>query len=98
MNSLSSTLSLMLAALLATGLVTAQERRVELKDGPGRDKVEANCASCHSLDYIQGNSPFMNRQVWEAEVTKMTKAYGAPIADADAREIADYLAKNYGQP
>lgn len=87
-----------IAAAMAAGIVLAQERRVELKDGPGRDKVEANCASCHSLDYIQGNSPFMNRQVWGAEVTKMIKVYGAPIADADATEIADYLAKNYGQP
>jgi len=91
-------LMLLLAAALMAGVVLAQERRLELKDGPGRDKVEANCASCHSLDYILGNSPFMNRGVWEAEVTKMIKAYGAPIADADAKEIADYLAKNYGQP
>jgi sulfite dehydrogenase (cytochrome) subunit B len=91
-------LILLLAAALVAGVVLAQERRLELKDGPGRDKVEANCASCHSLDYILGNSPFMNRGVWEAEVTKMIKAYGAPIADADAKEIADYLAKNYGQP
>ncbi len=91
-------LMLTLAAALVAGVVFAQERRLELKDGPGRDKVEANCASCHSLDYIQGNSPFMNRGVWDAEVTKMIKAYGAPIADADAKEIVDYLAKNYGQP
>jgi mono/diheme cytochrome c family protein len=91
-------LMLLLAAALVAGVVLAQERRLELKDGPGRDKVEANCASCHSLDYILGNSPFMNRGVWEAEVTKMIKVYGAPIADADAKEIADYLAKNYGQP
>jgi sulfite dehydrogenase (cytochrome) subunit B len=87
-----------LVAALVAGVVFAQERRLELKDGPGRDKVEANCASCHSLDYIQGNSPFMNRGVWDAEVTKMIKAYGAPISDADAKEIVDYLAKNYGQP
>jgi len=91
-------LMLLLAAALVAGVALAQERRLELKDGPGRDKVEANCASCHSLDYILGNSPFMNRGVWEAEVTKMIKVYGAPIADADAKEIADYLAKNYGQP
>jgi hypothetical protein len=91
-------LMLTLAAALVAGVVFAQERRLELKDGPGREKVEANCASCHSLDYIQGNSPFMNRGVWDAEVTKMIKAYGAPIADADAKEIVDYLAKNYGQP
>jgi sulfite dehydrogenase (cytochrome) subunit B len=87
-----------LAAALVAGVVFAQERRLEPKEGPGRAKVEANCASCHSLDYIQGNSPFMNRGVWDAEVTKMIKAFGAPISDADAKEIVDYLAKNYGQP
>jgi sulfite dehydrogenase (cytochrome) subunit B len=91
-------LMLTLAAALVAGVVFAQERRLELKEGPGRAKVEANCASCHSLDYIQGNSPFMNRGVWDAEVTKMIKAFGAPISDADAKEIVDYLAKNYGQP
>ena len=82
--------------LLAAGVVIAAEQRIALKDGPGRDKVEANCAACHSLDYILGNSPFMNRAVWDAEVTKMIKAFGAPISDADAREIVDYLTKNYG--
>jgi len=81
---------------LAAGIVIAAEQRVALKDGPGRDKVEANCAACHSLDYILGNSPFMNRAVWDAEVTKMIKAFGAPISDADAKEIVDYLTKNYG--
>ncbi len=88
----------LVALALAATVVYAAEQRVTLKDGPGRDKVEANCASCHSLDYIQGNSPFMNRQVWDVEVTKMIKAYGAPIGDADAKEIVDYLARHYGQP
>ena len=93
-----ASLPLAVSMALAATVVYAAEQRVALKDGPGRDKVEANCASCHSRDYIQGNSPFMNRGVWEAEVTKMIKAYGAPISDPDAKEIADYLAKNYGQP
>jgi len=84
--------------LLVAGLAIAAEQRIVLKDGPGRDKVEANCGSCHSIDYIVTNSPFMNRQVWDAEVTKMIKAFGAPISDADAKEIAEYLAKSYGQP
>ena len=87
---------LLTSLLLAAGVVIAAEQRVALKDGPGRDKVEANCAACHSLDYILGNSPFMNRTVWDAEVTKMIKAFGAPISDADAKEIVDYLTKNYG--
>jgi len=29
-------------------------------------------------------------------VTKMIKAFGAPIQDGDAKAIADYLKKNYG--
>ena len=81
---------------LAATIVVAAEQQVELKPGAGRDKVEANCVACHSLDYIIANSPFMNRQVWDAEVTKMIKAYGAPISDADAKVIVDYLVANYG--
>jgi hypothetical protein len=76
--------------------VAAQEKSVELKKAPGLDKVEANCAGCHSLDYIVMNSPFPNSALWDAEVTKMIKAFGAPISDADAKIIADYLKKNYG--
>ena len=91
-----ASLPLAVSMALAATIVYAAEQRVALKDGPGRDKVEANCASCHSLDYIQGNSPFMNRGVWDAEVTKMIKAFGAPITDADAAAIKDYLVKNYG--
>jgi mono/diheme cytochrome c family protein len=84
-----------LVMLLAAPAI-ADEKPVQLKKAPGLDKVEANCAACHSLDYIQMNSPFMNAPTWDAEVSKMIKAYGAPISDADAREIADYLKKNYG--
>jgi mono/diheme cytochrome c family protein len=74
----------------------ADEKPIELKKAPGLDKVEANCGACHSLDYIQMNSPFMNAATWDAEVTKMIKAFGAPISDADAKAIADYLKQNYG--
>ena len=92
------TMLLVAALALCAGVVIAAEQRVVLKEGPGRDKVEANCTQCHSLDYILGNSPFMTRQVWDAEVTKMIKAFGAPISESDAKEIAEYLTKNYGQP
>lgn len=87
---------LLLALALCASIVLAAEQRVVLKDGPARQKIEANCGSCHSLDYIQANSPFMTRAVWEAEVTKMIKAYGAPVSDEDAKDIVDYLGKNYG--
>jgi len=74
----------------------ADEPIIDLKPAPGLDKVQGNCGACHSLDYIQMNSPFLNAAQWNAEVTKMIKAFGAPIGDADAKAIADYLAKNYG--
>ena len=83
------------AALIALP-AAAQEKPVQLKKAPGLEKVEANCQACHSLDYIPMNSPFPNAALWDAEVTKMIKAFGAPIDDADAKTIADYLKKNYG--
>jgi len=87
----------MLGALtLAVLPARADEKPVALKKAPGLDKVEANCGACHSLDYIQMNSPYPNGALWDAEVGKMIKAYGAPITDADAAAIKDYLAKNYG--
>ena len=80
----------------AVSSAAGQEQPITLKPGPGLDKVQANCSTCHSLDYIQMNSPFLNAGGWNAEVTKMIKAMGAPISDADAKAIVDYLVKNYG--
>ncbi len=91
--------SLVIAAALATTISTpaaADEKPVELKKAPGLEKVEGNCASCHSLDYVLMNSPFPTATVWDATVTKMIKAFGAPIDEADAKVIAEYLKKNYG--
>jgi sulfite dehydrogenase (cytochrome) subunit B len=94
------TIALAAAALLTAAGVTlpaaAEEQPIELKKAPGLDTVEANCSGCHSLDYIYMNSPFPNAALWDAEVTKMIKAFGAPINEADAKVIADYLKKNYG--
>ena len=85
------------AAMFALPAI-ADEKPVDLKKAPGLDKVEGNCGACHSLDYIQMNSPFMNAGTWDAEVTKMIKAFGAPISDADAEAIKAYLKANYGAP
>jgi mono/diheme cytochrome c family protein len=87
---------LILGACIVAAPALADEPTVELKKAPGLDKVENNCGACHSLDYIQMNSPYLNAAGWDAEVAKMRGAYGAPIDDADAKAIADYLKKNYG--
>ena len=47
----------LLTLMLATPAI-ADEKLIELKKAPGLDKVEANCAACHSLDYIVMNSPY----------------------------------------
>jgi mono/diheme cytochrome c family protein len=90
------TLALAVAAVLLAGTAFAEEQEIKLKEGPGLDKVEGNCTACHTLAYIPMNSPYLDAKGWDAEVTKMIKAYGAPIDEADAKAIAEYLAKNYG--
>jgi hypothetical protein len=82
---------------LFTVTAMAGEEPIQLKQATGFDKVETNCGGCHSLDYIIMNSPFPAGAVWEAEVTKMIKAFGAPIAEPDAKVIVDYLKQNYGR-
>jgi hypothetical protein len=66
------------------------------KPGPGSDFVTANCQLCHSADYISMQPP-MNRAAWEATVRKMREKYGAPLPADKVGEIAEYLAKYYGQ-
>jgi sulfite dehydrogenase (cytochrome) subunit B len=79
------------------GAAAAGEMPVDLRPGAGIDKVEGHCAACHSLDYIQMNAPFLSADGWDAEVTKMIHAFGAPIGAGDAKTIADYLKANYGK-
>lgn len=89
------------AALFATLLAAApalagDESQIKLAADPARDLVRARCSACHSADYIQMNAPFLSRSGWEAEVRKMIKIMGAPVADAEVATITDYLTAHYG--
>jgi len=84
-----------MAAAIATGAL-AQESRLVLKEGLGKDKA-MQCVACHSLDYIPMNSRFLDKAGWTATVTKMINAFGAPISKDDIDPIASYLAQNYGK-
>lgn len=86
-----------LGLVLPTVALAAGEDQIRLKDGPGRELVEANCATCHSLDYIQMNSPFLDRKGWEATLGKMVNAMGAPIPKEEVPKIVDYLTRYYGK-
>jgi sulfite dehydrogenase (cytochrome) subunit B len=102
--------SLQLAAVgalaLSLGLSVAEakplnyalpEDTATFKPGPNQDVAVNNCTACHSVEYIQTQprGPKFKKDFWQAEVTKMIKVYGAPIDDADAAKIADYLASTY---
>jgi len=67
----------------------------QLKAGRNVEVTRNNCNSCHSTDYIV-RQPVSDAKKWEGEVTKMIKVYGAPISQADAKAIIDYLATSYG--
>jgi hypothetical protein len=89
--------SVALVLLAAAAAAAAQESKVQLKDGPGKDKA-MQCIACHSLDYIPMNSRFLDKAGWTAEVNKMINVLKAPIPKEDVEAIAGYLAENYGKP
>ena len=75
--------------------ITLPDIPVALKDGAGKEVTGRLCGICHSLDYIT-TQPSFPKAKWQAEVNKMVKLYGAPISEADAGIIADYITKSYG--
>ena len=76
---------------------TLPEETAAFKPGPNLDVVKNNCTACHSADYVetQPRGPKFKKDFWQAEVTKMIKVYGAPIADAEVSKIVEYLAATY---
>ncbi|HUA88148.1 MAG TPA: hypothetical protein VL994_01865 [Steroidobacteraceae bacterium] len=99
MRQAAAALTLCLLALAATGVAlgTASpgEPVVPLKAGAGRAVTAGLCAVCHSLEYIPANAPAMDRAGWQKTVQKMRERFGAPIDDAQAHEIVEYLGANY---
>jgi mono/diheme cytochrome c family protein len=85
------------AANAAPVSYTLPDETAVFKPGPNLEVVQNNCTACHSADYIntQPRGPKFKKDFWQAEVTKMIKVYGAPIDDADAGKIVDYLAATY---
>jgi len=93
-----SSLALVVATFASCPAALAGEEAIQLKPGAGVETVQQNCVACHSLDYIQMNSPFLDEKGWTAVVTKMAKAFSAPIEASDQKKIAEYLTANYGKP
>ena len=68
----------------------------QFKPGAGSQVATTYCLTCHSSAYVS-TQPQLDKAHWDAEVTKMRKAYGAAIPDKDAGEIVDYLTAAYGK-
>ncbi|KWN05603.1 hypothetical protein WT83_29005 [Burkholderia territorii] len=93
MNTLTRTAAAALSLVLVLiGAAAAQE----LKEGAGKEEA-MRCVSCHSLDYIQMNSPFLDKAGWNASVAKMINVFGAPIPKENVEIIVNYLVQNYGK-
>lgn len=90
-------LALLIVLFVPAGVSLADESKVQLRNGPGKELVRANCVMCHSLDYIQMNSVFLDRAGWQKSVDKMIKVMGAPIRPEDVAPIVDYLTAAYGK-
>ena len=94
---MSATLLVVAFALPAAALrIELPAETSKLKPGPGADGAEAQCARCHSFDYINTQPPGKPLAFWKAEVEKMKKVYGAPIPDEQIEPIARYLTQAYG--
>jgi len=85
------------AAALSAALpaVRAGEEGYRLREAPGSELTQGRCAICHSLEYIPNNAPAMDRGGWQKEIQKMRDKFGAPVSDAEAQQILDYLAAGY---
>ncbi|HUL16611.1 MAG TPA: cytochrome c [Terriglobales bacterium] len=67
---------------------------LDLAPGEGRAEVQIYCNTCHTPRYILMQPP-LPAATWDAEVHKMIKTLGAPIPDADAQKIIQYLQTHY---
>jgi sulfite dehydrogenase (cytochrome) subunit B len=71
------------------------EEKTAFRPGPGVEAAQNNCLSCHSADYISTQPPQLGPKFWEGVVSKMVKAYHAPISDTDMKVIVEYLSRTY---
>jgi len=85
----------LLLAVLLLGAAPMLRAEPEAAPGAGRDLFVARCAVCHSIDYIEMHTRFSSRALWESTLNKMRNAFKAPLTDAEAKEILDYLERQY---
>ena len=87
--------TLWIAATLAMAVVAmAQPQTPQLPDGEGRKILESVCTVCHSLKEVTKFKGFYSRENWR-DIIRTMVADGAPLKDADAPILIDYLTKAF---
>ena len=84
------------AGSLVDPVAAAEEKPIAAEEGAGPRQGREQLRRLPQPRLHPDELAVSRRGGWDAEVTKMIKAFGAPIDDADAKVIADYLKKNYG--
>lgn len=95
---------LLSGASLASPITALESPRADIPSsdltfpsGPGSEQINSNCLTCHSADHVL-NQPSLSKEAWEEVVTKMIRAYKAPVNADDAEKIVEYLAATKGSP
>ena len=70
--------------------ITLPNYNPDMPEGPDRKLFLNTCTSCHSARYVAMQCDFP-RTTWVAEVSKMRKAFGCPVSDAQVDPIVNYL-------
>jgi cytochrome c551/c552 len=85
------------AAVLNAGVLKIElpPETASFKPAPAAEMANAQCLTCHSVDYVRTQPPF-SLVFWTAEVKKMRDKYGASIPEEQIQPLANYLAENYG--
>jgi cytochrome c5 len=82
--------ALLLAIMTSAAAVAADK----LPPGEGKQIVATVCSSCHPTDVVTSKS--YNKERWRSVVEAMISE-GASLTKAEAAQVVEYLAKNFGE-
>jgi mono/diheme cytochrome c family protein len=93
---------IIIAVLMTVSLFAQVSEKIEvpfvafpIKMGTGFDAVQANCLTCHSFGYII-NQGRQSKAFWREKVDKMIIHFKAPMDEAAAVAVTNYLYDYYG--
>ena len=94
-NPLRDSLAAAFFCILVPVAAEAQRGQVTLPEGPGREVVQASCASCHGLNMITGAAGY-TQDGWRDLIGSMI-ALPAPQADAATKYLATHFPEKPGR-